>query len=36
MKVFVGDERYHQDPRFVSYCVKLVRTAAVFWELHYP
>ncbi|NXO42410.1 BUB1 kinase, partial [Locustella ochotensis] len=24
VKVFVGDKRYHQDPRFVSYCVKLV------------
>ncbi|NXX27246.1 BUB1 kinase, partial [Nicator chloris] len=23
VKVFVGDKRYHQDPRFVSYCVKL-------------
>ncbi|NXQ56778.1 BUB1 kinase, partial [Anthoscopus minutus] len=24
VKVFIGDKRYHQDPRFVSYCVKLV------------
>ncbi|NWV09021.1 BUB1 kinase, partial [Ptilonorhynchus violaceus] len=24
VKVFVGDKRYHQDPRFVKYCVKLV------------
>lgn len=31
--MFVGDKRYHQDPRFVSYCLKLVGTAAVFWEL---
>ncbi|KAM7061683.1 mitotic checkpoint serine/threonine-protein kinase BUB1 isoform 2-T2 [Acridotheres tristis] len=23
VKVFVGDKRYHQDPRFVSYCIKL-------------
>ncbi|NXD02293.1 BUB1 kinase, partial [Certhia familiaris] len=23
VKVFVGDKRYQQDPRFVSYCVKL-------------
>ncbi|NWY68733.1 BUB1 kinase, partial [Erithacus rubecula] len=23
VKVFVGDQRYHQDPRFVSYCLKL-------------
>ncbi|XP_056344618.1 mitotic checkpoint serine/threonine-protein kinase BUB1 isoform X2 [Oenanthe melanoleuca] len=23
VKVFVGEQRYHQDPRFVSYCVKL-------------
>lgn len=26
MKVFLSDKRYHQDPRFVSYCVKLVGT----------
>ncbi|NWH87402.1 BUB1 kinase, partial [Aegithalos caudatus] len=24
VKVFVGEKRYHQDPRFVSYCIKLV------------
>ncbi|NXE96538.1 BUB1 kinase, partial [Menura novaehollandiae] len=23
VKVFLGDKRYHQDPRFVKYCVKL-------------
>ncbi|NXQ81026.1 BUB1 kinase, partial [Nyctibius grandis] len=24
VKVFLSDKRYHQDPRFVNYCVKLV------------
>ncbi|NXM77873.1 BUB1 kinase, partial [Serilophus lunatus] len=24
VKLFLGDRRYHQDPRFVKYCVKLV------------
>ncbi|NXK04438.1 BUB1 kinase, partial [Herpetotheres cachinnans] len=23
VKMFIGDKRYHQDPRFVNYCVKL-------------
>ncbi|EMP36563.1 Mitotic checkpoint serine/threonine-protein kinase BUB1, partial [Chelonia mydas] len=24
VKVFISEERYHQDPRFVKYCIKLV------------
>lgn len=36
MEQFVSDKRYQQDPRFVRYCIKLVGTAAVLWEFHYP
>ncbi|NXX47492.1 BUB1 kinase, partial [Tricholaema leucomelas] len=25
VKVFLGDKRYHQDPRFINYCIKLAK-----------